>query len=112
MKSGVSWICDALTACRSSQKDMLRTPHLNLRPCTRDDTQALHQIWIDPGVRKYLWDDRVISEEEALDVVRDSLGSFSERGFGLWVVTMTGSPRIMGFCGLRLFGDLSEVEIL
>ena len=38
----------------------LETERLILRPWSLDDIDALHQIWTDPQVRRYLWDDEVI----------------------------------------------------
>ena len=35
----------------------LRTPRLRLRPFAVDDVDALHAVWMDAGVRRFLWDD-------------------------------------------------------
>lgn len=44
---------------------ILESPRLRLRPVAPDDSAALWALWCDPDVRRYLWDDRVISREEA-----------------------------------------------
>lgn len=43
----------------------LSTARLSLRPVTLGDVDTLRTVWTDPLVRKYLWDDREISREEA-----------------------------------------------
>lgn len=88
----------------------LETARLRLRPCTADDLDALHQLWVDPDVRRYLFDDRIVSREQAEERIRSSLASFLTHRFGLWVVHCEGL--MIGFCGLYLSSTPSEVEIL
>ena len=90
----------------------LETARLLLRPCTADDLAALHQLWTDPEVRRYLFDDRIISREQADAMIQSSLASFPTHGFGLWIVHCTGEEAMVGFCGLFLIGDPPEVELL
>jgi RimJ/RimL family protein N-acetyltransferase len=92
----------------------METARLLLRPCTPADIDDLHRHWIDPGVRKFLWDDQIIPRETAVAVVEASLASFAERGFGFWCVSFKGAPALLGFCGLREFDedDPAKIEIL
>ncbi|MCI0488567.1 MAG: GNAT family N-acetyltransferase [Blastocatellia bacterium] len=90
----------------------IETSRLRLRPCREDDIDDLHRLWIDPQVRKYLWDDTVITREQAAEVVSASLESFERHGFGQWVVFLKEEISLIGFCGFRLFDDPPEVEIL
>jgi ribosomal-protein-alanine N-acetyltransferase len=87
-----------------------------MRPFETGDVDDLHRIWIDPGVRKFLWDDRIIPRETAVAVVESSIDSFAKQGFGLWVICFKADPALAGFGGLRCFvedgGEESEVEIL
>jgi len=86
------------------------TPRLRLRPCTADDTPALHALWTDPDVRRHLWDDVVIPAERAAATVAAGVASFAERGYGLWVVVPRDAERLVGFCGLRTAGG--DVELV
>ncbi len=90
----------------------LETARLLLRPCTSEDLDDLLRLWMDPDVRRYLWDDRVISRERTETVLQSSLASFRTHSFGLWIVHRAGEEAIVGFCGLFLTGDLPEVELL
>jgi ribosomal-protein-alanine N-acetyltransferase len=88
------------------------TSRLKLLPFADRDLPFLHDLWTDPDVRRYLWDDRVITLEEARAVVESSIASFSTRGFGFWVVHSLTNDEPIGFTGLREFGDVGEIELL
>jgi len=90
----------------------IETSPLRLRPFTLDDVDDLHRLWIDPQVRKYLWDDIVITREQALSVVNGSIENFETHGFDMWGVLPKDREVLIGFCGFRFFGDPPEVEIL
>jgi ribosomal-protein-alanine N-acetyltransferase len=87
-----------------------------MRAFTMDDVDGLHRLWVDPGVRKFLWDDRIISRETAVAIVESSMESFMNHGFGFWVICFKNDPELIGFAGLRHFtgdgAEKSEVEIL
>lgn len=90
----------------------LTTARLRLRPCNAADIDDLHQLWTDPGVRKYLWDDEIIAREVAAEVVASSLQDFANFGFGHWVVTWKEQAELLGWCGLRKFGEPIAIEVL
>jgi [ribosomal protein S5]-alanine N-acetyltransferase len=87
-----------------------------MRPFAEDDVDDLHRLWVDPGVREFLWDDRVIPRETAVAVVESSVESFVNHGFGFWAVCLKSHTELIGFSGLRHFtedgAESSEVEIL
>ena len=39
---------------------VLATPRLSLHPVLPRDTLAMHEVWTDPDVRRFLWDGEVI----------------------------------------------------
>jgi RimJ/RimL family protein N-acetyltransferase len=90
----------------------LTTQRLSLRPFTAANVDELHRHWTNADVRKYLWDDEIIPRETAAEVVTASLASFTEHGFGFWLMTLVESDEFAGFCGLRHFGEEPLVEIL
>ena len=90
----------------------IETERLHLRPLSTDDLEALHLLWTDADVRKYLWDDQVISKEQAEEVITSSIESFDTNGFGFWAVLPKGEESLIGFCGFRFFGDDRDIEIL
>lgn len=94
----------------------LETDRLILLPFTSTDLDFLHGLWTEPQVRRYLWDDLVISREQAQAVIEASQECFAEPGFGFWHVALKESETSIGFCGLRYFSDAqvdgNRIEIL
>jgi RimJ/RimL family protein N-acetyltransferase len=79
---------------------ILRTERLTLSPATAGDLDALLALWTDPDVRRYLWDDRVVSRDEAAEVLDDCI-AISEDGLGLWIVRAGDEDAVAGCVGLR-----------
>ena len=90
----------------------LETARLTMRPFAVSDVDEIHRIWIDPGVRKFLWDDEVIPREQAAAVIADSMAHVESTGYGLWAVRRKGEKAIIGFCGYWFFHDPPELELL
>jgi RimJ/RimL family protein N-acetyltransferase len=91
---------------------VLATDRCELRPVSPDDTTELHRLWTSPGVRRFLWDDEIISIERAAEAVSTSLELFEQHRFGLWAVRLKGFPQICGFTGVWPFHDPPEFELL
>ena len=90
----------------------LSAERVDLVPFEVGHLDELHRLWTDPDVRRFLWDDEVISREVAAEVIESSRASFREHGFGFWVVRLRETNESIGFAGLRRFGDQDEVELL
>lgn len=90
----------------------LRSPRLVLYPLTLDHLAATHALWTEPGVRRFLWDDEIVTAERAAHALRASEADFEARGFGLWGLYAAASPDLIGFCGLRLADVVPEPELL
>ncbi|HSR53799.1 MAG TPA: GNAT family N-acetyltransferase [Acidobacteriota bacterium] len=91
----------------------LTTERLHMRPFRMDDLDQLHEIWTDPKVRKYLWDDEVISKGQALEVVKTSIACFRKNGFGLFAVfPKDDEERVIGFCGYHFFHRPRQLQLL
>jgi ribosomal-protein-alanine N-acetyltransferase len=88
------------------------TARLRLRPYRDSDVDALHRLWTDPDVRRYLWDDKVIAHDVAAETMRASMTSTAQHGFGHWAVCLSGHDELIGFCGLKFLDDIPEVELL
>ena len=76
-----------------------------MRPLVPEDLDAVHRLWTEPGVRRYLWDGEEISREKARTMLVRSAESFREHGFGLWAVIRKGSGALIGFCGFWPSGE-------
>lgn len=91
---------------------ILHTERLTLRPCTLADLDAVHELWTDPDIRRFLFDDRTLSRQEASDFLAASDESFAQQGYGLWLFFERSgdaaggqSSTIAGFSGLMAVPD-------
>jgi [ribosomal protein S5]-alanine N-acetyltransferase len=96
---------------------VMRTGRILLRPWVRDDVDVLHALWTAPEVRRYLWDDVVITRETAAQVVESHLATCEAHGIGYWALHIPPplSPAetpIAGFCGFRFIGDEPDIELM
>ena len=87
----------------SRRQPALVTQRLQLRPVEQSDVDALWALWIEPEVRRFLWDDRMISPDDAAATVNDCL-SLRDAGLGLWMLdrhnVLEGAGRTIGCAGL------------
>ena len=93
----------------------LRTARLLLRPWVAEDVDALHALWMAPEVRRWLWDDVVITRETAAQAVQSSLRTDSQCGIGCWAMhtcPAEATSPIAGFCGFRFIDDGPEIELM
>jgi [ribosomal protein S5]-alanine N-acetyltransferase len=99
-------------AARARAPFELTTDRLALAPVTRGDRDALQALFRDAGVRRFLWDDTLVSTATVEEVIEASLESFRAAGFGHWALRLRGSRVLVGFCGLRREQEGPEIEIL
>jgi len=90
----------------------LQTVRLCLEPLGIEHLEAVHWLWCEAGVRRYLWDDRIIDQSQAAGPLKESERDFSDHGFGLWGLYRPASAVLVGFCGLRLADLFPEPELL
>jgi ribosomal-protein-alanine N-acetyltransferase len=83
--------------------EALHSERLRLRPLVPADRQPLHQLWIDPDVRRFLWDDRVIDLATVDGVIERSSELFASEGFGLYALARHGDDALVGACGMYRF---------
>ncbi len=92
---------------------ILKTERLTLRPVAESDVDALHKVWTDPEVRRYLWDDVILPRETVEEIVHESEACFREVGSGFFALELESSPGLLvGFCGHRRFEEGEQMELL
>ena len=79
----------------------LTTARLTLRPLTSADVTAAHALWTDPDVRRYLWNNEVVSLDRVREVIAASTSDFAVKCYGLWGVYDTATGAFAGFAGGR-----------
>ena len=78
----------------------LRTERLRLRPLEPTDRFALHRLWTEPAVRRFLWDDRVIELATVDEVIAKSAASFAAVGHGLFALFEPRGVALLGATGI------------
>ncbi len=88
---------------------LIQTERCTLRPWTREDVDARHALWAAPEVRRYLWDDAIISREAVEQIVDSHLVTAERHGIGYWTISL---PALAGFCGFRFIDDGPDIELM
>jgi ribosomal-protein-alanine N-acetyltransferase len=90
-----------------------------LTPVVSDDRARLHAIFTLPGVRRFLFDDEVLTPARTAEIVDTSVTLRAERGLGLWIAEPSApsdpsapSPPAVGFGGFWFFREPPELELL
>ena len=91
---------------------LLTTPHLTLQPFSSDDLDALHALWTDPHVRRYLWDDIVITRERAAQTLNTALATAASDGIGHWTLRFEPDGTVIGDCGFQFIPSTRKIELM
>lgn len=83
-----------------NDEPVLETTRLRLQPCRIDQIDLAYDLWTNDHIRHFLFDDRMISPDEARSFVEASLANFEQLGYGLWLIFESGSKFLVGFAGL------------
>jgi RimJ/RimL family protein N-acetyltransferase len=84
---------------------ILESPRLTYRPLAADDLPEFHALVIDPHIRRFLMDGRIVDRSWAESTIAASGALFSDRQVGLWLVYAPGAPEPVGFCGFHVFSE-------
>ena len=79
----------------------LETPRLALRPLTLGDVGALHALVIDPDVRRWMMDGRVVPEASVRAAIQRSIAGFRRRGAGFFALVRKEDGAFAGYAGLK-----------
>ncbi|HUH05003.1 MAG TPA: GNAT family N-acetyltransferase [Kofleriaceae bacterium] len=80
---------------------------LSYRRLSAADASAFHRLLTDPHVRRYLLDGQIVDRPWSDEAIADSDRLFAARGLGLWLMFEAEGEDPIGFCGFRLFAEMS-----
>jgi len=89
------------------------TQRLILAPLQPKHVGALHQFFTHADVRRYLWDDQLVTAQTVAEIVDASQRGFAQVGYGFYALyQQPNADKLIGFCGFRPFEETDEVELL
>ncbi len=91
---------------------MLQTARLTLRPVSQEDAAALHHLFAQPEVYRYMTDGEPISRDWIDTIIADSIATFAQCGLGLWAVQARDTQALIGLTGFRYFYEPPVLELL
>ncbi|GAB4228353.1 MAG: GNAT family N-acetyltransferase [Stanieria sp.] len=91
---------------------VFETQRLLLKPILKSDLERLHNILIDPYVRKYLCDDNIFSLQQTEEMLLESQRLFEEEKLGLWLIETRNNQQIIGFVGLWYFFEEAQPQLV
>lgn len=90
----------------------IETERTILSPASISDVDELHQIWIQPAVRKYLCDDLIWPLSQMQSTIAQSAIAFQEGHYGLWIARLKQQEAMAGFTGFWPFFDPPEIQLI
>jgi [ribosomal protein S5]-alanine N-acetyltransferase len=90
---------------------VFETQRLRLKPAVETDIATLHQIFVNPYVRRYLCDNEEWSLAQVAEMLNQSLRSFADHQFGLWLVERKVEQDTIGFVGLWYFFEETQPQL-
>ncbi|GFE69458.1 GNAT family N-acetyltransferase [Chroococcus sp. FPU101] len=90
----------------------LNTERLQLKAVTENELYVFHEVLVDPFVRKYLCDDKILSLAQAQEFINVSQKNFDEQQFGLWLMYTKSTHELIGFVGFWYFFDEPQPQLL
>lgn len=81
-------------------KQTIETTRLRLVPCEFENIREFDVLWTNPAVRRFLFDNRVISFDETRSFVEASSETFRKGGYGIWLIRRQENQQLIGFAGL------------
>lgn len=83
-----------------------------LQPVSKDDSDALHRLFLEPEVRRYLLDGEAVGRAWVEQVIQDSVEQFASDGTGLWTIAEPARAELLGVVGLREFFAPPRMQLI
>lgn len=91
---------------------ILSTPRLDLREIESDDAEFVRELMNEPAWLEFIGDRHIDSVDAARAFIDEHLRpSYSEHGFGFWLVQRRSDAVAVGICGLIQRDTLDDVDI-
>jgi ribosomal-protein-alanine N-acetyltransferase len=93
--------------------DRINTLRTTLRPMTARDIDPVRAMLVQPGIRRYLCDDRVLARQEVVEIHHTSAMLYAQAGTGLWCMTERNpGERLVGIVGFVRYHEPPVSELI
>jgi [ribosomal protein S5]-alanine N-acetyltransferase len=93
--------------------DVIKTLRMVMRPAMDEHVDSLHALLAQPGVRKFLCDDRVFTRQDVVEVRTTSAQMYEQAGTGLWIMFDRNIPdNVIGIVGFLPFHEPPVSELV
>ena len=103
-----------MTVAQASEL-VLNHPDVRLVPLGEADVDALHKLFLDTEVRRYLLDGLSMEREWVEQVVAESAAQFARDRSGLWGIRLSAAAdptELVGVVGLREFFEPPRMQLI
>jgi len=90
----------------------LTSTRLTLEPVSMDTFEEIYSIITNEFVRKFLFDDQILSKDEVASLLKTSYELFQENRYGLWTIRIAGKKKLAGLVGLWHFHEEPFPQLL
>ena len=90
---------------------IFETERLILRQFTAEDASLIHQLNQDPEVLKYLHEQPVNNEKQALTILLTILLPQYRNDLGRWAIYIKTDQTFVGWCGLKYMHSREETDL-
>lgn len=91
---------------------ILETERLRLRKLVNEDAEFIIRLVNTPEWLQYIGDKNIKSIEDAEDYLNNGpIKSYSENGYGLWIMILKETEESIGICGLVNRESLDDIDI-
>lgn len=85
---------------------------LSLIPFNLDDVKLFYQLNTDAFIRKFMWDDVMITLETAQEIILQNQKHFQEDQYGIWKIILPDQEEVIGYTGLWYFFDEPQPQLI
>ncbi len=86
---------------------ILETDRLIVRPLNETDLNDMFALDSNPKVHQYLGNKPITHKQEALNYIKSTIKQYNTTGVGRWAVIEKETKSFIGWCGLRLYNDMT-----
>lgn len=90
----------------------LHTERLSLLPFEWTEHALFLEMNRNAFIRKYLWDDELLTAPTAQEILQLNHTYFQERRYGLWKIQLPQTQETIGYAGLWFFFDEPQPQLI